>query len=73
MDQLDPVKDILKRTYMRVVADALIKKKNPIRPRTICRGKTYKAPIETQIGRNELCPCGSGRKFKRCCKEASND
>jgi hypothetical protein len=19
------------------------------------------------IGRNELCPCGSGRKFKRCC------
>jgi hypothetical protein len=20
-----------------------------------------------KIGRNELCPCGSGRKFKRCC------
>jgi len=20
-----------------------------------------------QIGRNELCPCGSGRKYKRCC------
>ena len=19
------------------------------------------------IGRNELCPCGSGKKFKRCC------
>jgi len=19
------------------------------------------------IGRNDLCPCGSGRKFKRCC------
>jgi preprotein translocase subunit SecA len=20
------------------------------------------------IGRNDECPCGSGRKFKRCCK-----
>ena len=20
-----------------------------------------------RIGRNELCPCGSGRKYKRCC------
>ena len=19
------------------------------------------------VGRNELCPCGSGKKFKRCC------
>ncbi len=21
----------------------------------------------TKIGRNELCPCGSGQKFKKCC------
>ena len=20
------------------------------------------------VGRNELCPCGSGKKFKKCCK-----
>ena len=20
-----------------------------------------------KVGRNELCPCGSGRKFKKCC------
>jgi SWIM/SEC-C metal-binding protein len=20
-----------------------------------------------KVGRNDLCPCGSGRKFKRCC------
>jgi len=25
-------------------------------------------PVETEskIGRNELCPCGSGKKYKRC-------
>ena len=27
---------------------------------TISRG-------EKQVGRNALCPCGSGRKFKQCC------
>jgi uncharacterized protein YecA (UPF0149 family) len=21
----------------------------------------------TKVGRNELCPCGSGKKHKRCC------
>lgn len=24
-------------------------------------------PRSEQVGRNEPCPCGSGRKFKRCC------
>jgi hypothetical protein len=24
-------------------------------------------PPEREIGRNEPCPCGSGRKYKRCC------
>lgn len=26
-----------------------------------------KPPPVQQIGRNELCPCGSGKKYKRCC------
>jgi uncharacterized protein YecA (UPF0149 family) len=21
----------------------------------------------TKVGRNELCPCGSGKKYKKCC------
>ncbi|MDE2060711.1 MAG: SEC-C domain-containing protein, partial [candidate division NC10 bacterium] len=28
------------------------------------------APIKVvgkKIGRNDLCPCGSGRKYKKCC------
>ena len=23
---------------------------------------------KTNVGRNELCPCGSGKKFKKCCQ-----
>lgn len=28
---------------------------------------------EKKIGRNELCPCGSGKKYKKCCMKASID
>jgi hypothetical protein len=27
-----------------------------------------RAPAAPKIGRNEKCPCGSGRKFKKCCE-----
>ena len=35
-------------------------------------GVAWAAPLRpvispSQIGRNSLCPCGSGRKYKRCC------
>lgn len=23
--------------------------------------------MEKKVGRNDLCPCGSGKKFKQCC------
>ena len=32
--------------------------------------KTNRQPItrsEPKIGRNDPCPCGSGKKYKRCC------
>ncbi|WP_035805739.1 SEC-C metal-binding domain-containing protein [Lunatimonas lonarensis] len=25
---------------------------------------------EPKVGRNDLCPCGSGKKFKKCCMDA---
>ena len=24
-------------------------------------------PPKKKVGRNELCPCGSGKKYKKCC------
>jgi len=30
-------------------------------------GKVVKVRTYRKIGRNEICPCGSGKKFKRCC------
>lgn len=28
---------------------------------------------DKKIGRNEICPCGSGQKFKKCCKEIKKE
>ncbi|MEK6259180.1 MAG: SEC-C metal-binding domain-containing protein [Planctomycetota bacterium] len=25
--------------------------------------------LEEKLGRNDLCPCGSGKRFKTCCLE----
>ena len=33
-------------------------------------GETKKKPVvrkEEKIGRNDPCPCGSGKKYKKCC------
>ena len=32
---------------------------NPLKPRI----------VEKKVGRNEPCPCGSGKKYKNCCSE----
>ena len=29
--------------------------------------------VETKVGRNEPCPCESGRKFKKCCGKGPFD
>ena len=36
------------------------------------RGQTRRmsgadAPVRTKTGRNDPCPCGSGKKYKKCC------
>ena len=29
--------------------------------------ENYKKKFDKKISRNEPCPCGSGKKYKRCC------
>lgn len=31
------------------------------------RSKLVRSVKIFHVGRNELCPCGSGKKFKKCC------
>lgn len=33
-----------------------------------CRKRHFKQPLQVpKVGRNDPCPCGSGKKFKKCC------
>ena len=49
------------------VVDVEAKKYDPTeRPKEIKVQKTVKN-TEKKIGRNDLCPCGSGKKYKNCC------
>jgi preprotein translocase subunit SecA len=36
----------------------------PARPSTVRR-------VQPKVGRNDPCPCGSGKKYKRCCGAAT--
>lgn len=36
-------------------------------PRRLPAGTPAAVPAARQVGRNEPCPCGSGKKFKKCC------
>jgi uncharacterized protein len=33
--------------------------------------KVEPRPKQSKVGRNDPCPCGSGKKYKRCCGQAS--
>jgi len=49
-----------KGLYVRALTDAFTDAAS-VRPKPIV------SPT-TKIGRNDPCPCGSGRKYKKCCK-----
>ena len=47
-------------------ADALAAMRAQMRGREPRQSRTVRNPTRS-IGRNDPCPCGSGRKFKACC------
>ena len=60
---LRPVAEITVNNYIQVETDSTNQEiKSDKRP--LAGGTEAK---EKQVGRNDPCPCGSGRKYKRCC------
>jgi hypothetical protein len=52
--------------WLRAVEHAAKRYQEGFRADGTFRGETIRKPVAA-IGRNEPCPCGSGRKFKKCC------
>jgi uncharacterized protein YchJ len=41
--------------------------KNRLKPQRIINLGQKKAETRNKVGRNEPCPCGSDKKYKKCC------
>jgi len=53
--------------YMRFMAQELRQQHPPANIMARVRARDAAAASARRPGRNDLCPCGSGRKYKRCC------
>jgi uncharacterized protein len=53
--------------YMKFMAEELENKRAPANVMTWIRNKENQVVRPTVPGRNDPCPCGSGKKFKNCC------
>jgi len=53
--------------YLRTMADLLHRGRPPADVMDLARRHRQGATAKPAVGRNDPCPCGSGRKFKHCC------
>ncbi len=53
--------------YMKFMANALLQEQPPSNIMAWLRKKDAGIDARKKPGRNDICPCGSGLKYKRCC------
>ena len=64
-------KDTTKEQLLQVLQNSyeqLMEKEN--RPQAVYAGRGSYRRSSEKIGRNDPCPCGSGKKYKQCCGKA---
>ena len=69
--------DTVRRLYFTVVAKP-VERKQVAQPTSASHGSSEpekKAPkkADKKVGRNDPCPCGSGKKYKQCCGKVENE
>lgn len=56
-----------KKRINDTVMDNTIANVNPVNSIKHIRKQRTQIRTDNRVGRNDLCPCGSGKKFKKCC------
>ena len=56
----ETLKKVMEKSYNDII-DQMDK------PHTVYAGREPYQRSADKIGRNDLCPCGSGKKYKQCC------
>lgn len=68
MERADEVMAIAERNGWKVIVGVEPDKpENTAGLETLMQGGAAPLRRAQDVGRNDPCPCGSGRKFKRCC------
>ncbi len=57
--------------YMEFMAAELAQRRPPANVMRWARERDAQGSGRREVGRNDPCPCGSGRKFKKCCGSVS--
>jgi preprotein translocase subunit SecA len=72
--QLDPVIEYKNEGYkmfnqlLKMIDDFIVKSISNITVKTEIQKPTQIANVDNKkVGRNDPCPCGSGKKYKHCC------
>ena len=60
-------KIIMPEKLKEVFANLPVEEHDYIKIMNIPPTNTQMARKPPRVGRNDLCPCGSGKKFKKCC------
>ncbi len=55
----------IRHDLVHLIYNANIVKKEP--SQQTAASKRHAAPVNKETGRNDPCPCGSGKKYKKCC------
>ena len=77
-DMFDEMSNDIREGTVNFVLQIRIKKEEPVERKQTVKitatsgaddGSVKKEPVKkkTKIGRNDPCPCGSGKKYKKCC------
>jgi preprotein translocase subunit SecA len=61
-----PNGDKILEFYRGETAAEVRRKAEAAKQNYLAQGFTFVRRVE-KIGRNDICPCGSGQKFKKCC------
>lgn len=69
MQLINSIKEDTVRYVLNVNAKNIPEREQVAQAITTNQEETVRKPVvkEDKIGRNDLCPCGSGKKYKKCC------
>jgi preprotein translocase subunit SecA len=59
------------RAFLKLMSREKITRKKTVKKATSQKKSPKKIAPEVKVGRNDPCPCGSGKKYKKCCSRTT--